>query len=94
MHQVKQHTTVCAGVGAGFKPAAIATGNFSSFITSTNGQVVVCGVNNYGQLGLPIEVCTWNFLFIPPCILSLGLIFALSCFSESADGFAGHSLLG
>jgi len=45
-------------VGAGFKPASIATGSFSSFITSTTGQVVACGVNNYGQLGHLAEVST------------------------------------
>ena len=68
---IKQHTFLCAGVGAGFQPAGIATGKFSSFITSTTGQVVVCGVNNYGQLGLPVEVCTRNSPFFSMTLLAI-----------------------
>jgi hypothetical protein len=64
-------TISCAGLRKGFKAESIAAGVYSSFITSTTGEVVTFGVNASGQLGLPVKVSSLVHTAVlqPPALL-------------------------
>ena len=40
--------------------ADVAAGTYSSFAWTADGHVLAWGLNNYGQLGLPGQVCMWG----------------------------------
>jgi alpha-tubulin suppressor-like RCC1 family protein len=73
------------------KPVDIAAGHYSSYVVFSTGEVISCGLNNYGQLGIsaddtePVRLCCWlcsMFVFASRSVLPL-LCFCSVTYSAS-----------